>query len=92
MVRLRLTRMGAKKKPFYRVVASDSRSPRDGRCIEQLGYYDPMKEPLLIKLDLDRVDYWLGVGARPSETVERLITRARPVSYTHLTLPTICSV
>jgi len=77
MVRLRLTRMGAKKKPFYRVVASDSRSPRDGRCIEQLGYYDPMKEPLLIKLDLDRVDYWLGVGARPSETVERLITRAR---------------
>lgn len=77
MVRLRLTRMGAKKKPFYRVVAADSRSPRDGRCIEQLGYYDPMKDPLIIKLDLDRVDYWLGVGAQPSETVERLITRAR---------------
>ena len=69
--------MGAKKKPFYRVVAADSRSPRDGRCIEQLGYYDPMKDPLIIKLDLDRVDYWLGVGAQPSETVERLITRAR---------------
>ncbi|MCA9490939.1 MAG: 30S ribosomal protein S16 [Myxococcales bacterium] len=77
MVRIRLTRLGAKKKPFYRVVASDSRSPRDGRCIEQLGWYDPLKDPSQIKLDLGRVDYWISVGARPSETVTRLIAKAR---------------
>jgi small subunit ribosomal protein S16 len=77
MVRIRLTRRGAKKKPFYRVVAADSRSPRDGRFIEQLGYYDPMKEPFILKLDLDRIDHWIGKGAQPSETVARLITRAR---------------
>ncbi len=77
MVRIRLTRMGAKKRPFYRVVAADSRSPRDGRCIEQLGYYDPMKKPFDLKLDLERVDYWLSVGAQPSDTVGHLIKRAR---------------
>ena len=77
MVRLRLTRMGAKKRPFYRVIAADSRAPRDGRFIEQLGYYDPMKDPFDLKLDLERVDYWLGVGAKPSDTVSRLIDRAR---------------
>ncbi|MCB9686781.1 MAG: 30S ribosomal protein S16 [Alphaproteobacteria bacterium] len=77
MVRIRLTRLGAKKKPFYRVVASDSRSPRDGRCIEQLGWYDPLKEPSQVKLDLGRVDYWISVGARPSDTVQRLIAKAR---------------
>ena len=73
MVRIRLTRMGAKKKPFYRVVAADSRFPRDGRYIEQLGYYDPMRDPSVVKLDLDRVNYWLSQGAQPSETVQRLI-------------------
>ncbi len=77
MVRLRLRRMGAKKKPFYRVIASDSRSPRDGRFIEQLGHYDPMRDPFDLKIDLDRVDYWLGVGAQPSDTVAGLIKRAR---------------
>ncbi|MCB9671768.1 MAG: 30S ribosomal protein S16 [Alphaproteobacteria bacterium] len=77
MVRIRLMRRGAKKKPFYRVVAADQRSKRDGRFIEQLGYYDPMKEPMDIKLDLERVDAWLGNGAQPSETVARLIERAR---------------
>ena len=77
MVRLRLTRRGAKKKPFYRIIAADSKSPRDGRFIEQLGYYDPMKEPFDLKLDLERVDYWIGHGAKPSETVARLIERAR---------------
>ena len=77
MVRIRLTRRGAKKKPFYRVVAADSRSPRDGRFIEQLGYYDPMKDPHVVKLDLERVDYWIGQGAQPSETVARLIEKAR---------------
>ena len=77
MVRLRLTRMGAKKRPFYRIVAADARSPRDGRCIEQLGYYDPMKDPIDLKIDLERVDYWLGTGAQPSDTVRNLIGRAR---------------
>lgn len=77
MVRLRLTRMGAKKKPFYRVVAADSRAPRDGRFIEQLGYYDPMKTPKVLNLDLDRVDHWLSVGAQPSDTVNDLIKKAR---------------
>ncbi|MCB9746361.1 MAG: 30S ribosomal protein S16 [Alphaproteobacteria bacterium] len=77
MVRLRLTRMGAKKKPFYRVVAADQRAPRDGRFIEKLGTYDPMATPAEIKLDLDRVDYWLSVGAQPSDTVAKLIQRAR---------------
>ena len=77
MVRIRLTRMGAKKRPFYRVIAADSRSPRDGRFIEQLGYYDPMKTPKVIKLDLDRIDHWIGKGAQPSETVAGLIKKAR---------------
>lgn len=77
MVRIRLTRMGAKKKPFYRVIVADSRSPRDGRFIEQLGYYDPMKDPFDLRLDVERVDYWLGQGAQPSETVNRLIAKAR---------------
>ena len=77
MVRLRLTRMGRKKRPFYRIVAADSRAKRDGRHIEILGYYDPMTEPSTIKLDLDRVDYWMGVGASPSETVTSLIKRVR---------------
>jgi small subunit ribosomal protein S16 len=80
MVRIRLTRMGAKKRPFYRVVIADSRSPRDGRFIEQLGHYDPMKDPFDLKLNIERVDYWLSVGATPSDTVARLITRARATS------------
>lgn len=77
MVRIRLTRLGAKKRPFYRVVVADSRSPRDGRFIEQVGYYDPMKDPFDLKLDLDRIDHWVGQGASPSDTVARLITKAR---------------
>lgn len=74
-VALRLTRMGAKKKPFYRLVAADSRCPRDGRYIEKLGHYDPANKDLIIKLD--RVDYWISVGARPSDTVSQLIKKAR---------------
>jgi small subunit ribosomal protein S16 len=69
--------MGAKKRPFYRVIAADSRSPRDGRFIERLGHYDPMKDPFDLKLDLERIDYWLSQGAQPSDTVARLIERAR---------------
>lgn len=76
-VRLRLTRLGRKKRPYYRIVATDSRSPRDGRSIELLGHYDPMSNPSGLKIDLDRVDYWVGVGAQPSDTVAHLIARAR---------------
>jgi small subunit ribosomal protein S16 len=77
MVRIRLKRMGRKKKPFYRVVAADSRAPRDGRHIEVLGYYDPMTEPMTINLKMERVQYWLSVGASPSDTVASLIKRAQ---------------
>lgn len=80
MVRLRLTRMGRKKRPFYRIVAADSRSPRDGRNLEVLGHYNPLVEEDALTLKLDRVDYWLGVGASPSDTVQGLIDRARASS------------
>lgn len=73
MVRLRLARLGAKKNPFYRVVVSDSRSPRNGRFIEKLGFYDPKSNPIVVTLDLSRVDYWLSVGAQPSDAVARLL-------------------
>ena len=76
-LRLRLARMGRKNNPFYRIVAADQRAPRDGRFIERLGYYDPMKQPKDLKVDLERVDYWLGQGACPSETVASLIKKAR---------------
>jgi small subunit ribosomal protein S16 len=77
MVKLRLTRFGGKKNPFYRIVATDSRSPRDGRNLEQIGYYNPMLNPPAIKVDLARVDYWLSVGAQASDTVQSIVTRAR---------------
>lgn len=80
MVRIRLTRMGAKKRPFYRVVVADARSPRDGRFIEQIGHYNPMTEPHTVQLKMDRIDYWLSVGASPSDTVGRLIETARAAS------------
>jgi small subunit ribosomal protein S16 len=80
MVRIRLTRLGAKKKPFYRVIVTDSRSPRDGRSIEQIGFYNPMEEPPALQIDLARVDHWIGHGAQPSETVASLIKRARAVN------------
>lgn len=76
-VRLRLARMGRKNHPFYRIVAADQRAPRNGRFIERLGFYDPMQEPVDIKVDLERVDYWLGEGAQPSDTVADLIKKAR---------------
>jgi len=72
-VRMRLKRMGAKKAPFYRIVVADSRSPRDGRFIEQVGYYDPTKEPAVIKVDEDIAKKWLGNGAQPSDTVKKLL-------------------
>ena len=82
-VTLRLTRAGGKKAPFYRVVVADSRSPRDGRFIEQIGIYDPLRTPAEIKLNAGRIDHWLKVGATPSQTVGELIKIARkaaPVS------------
>lgn len=77
MVRIRLTRLGAKKKPFYRVIVADSRSPRDGRALEILGHYNPMEEPPVLNLDIARADHWISKGAQPSETVASLIKRAR---------------
>ncbi|MGE0158858.1 MAG: 30S ribosomal protein S16 [Gemmatimonadales bacterium] len=76
-VKIRLRRMGRKKQPHFRVVVSDSRSPRDGRFVETLGYYKPLSDPARLVLDLERVDYWLEEGASPSDTVRSLITKAR---------------
>jgi len=67
--------MGAKKRPSYRIVAADSRSPRDGRIIESLGFYDPLTEPATLKLEVERVQHWLSVGAQPSETVRNLLRK-----------------
>ncbi len=74
-VKIRLTRMGAKKKPFYRLVAADSEAPRDGRFLEILGYYDPMKEPALVKIDQEKVNYWLGKGAMVSDSAKALLKK-----------------
>jgi len=73
-VKLRLSRVGAKKNPFYRVVVTDSRSPRDGRFIEHVGVYNPNREPVEIRFDMDRVKHWLSVGATASDTVSELLT------------------
>lgn len=77
MVVIRLARAGTKKKPFYRVVVTDQRNPRDGRFIEQLGTFDPRKDANGIAIQLPRVDHWVGHGAQPSETVGHLIAKAR---------------
>ena len=76
-VKIRLARAGAKKAPFYRVVAADSRAPRDGRFIEILGRYNPRAEPSVIELNLEKIDVWLSKGAEPSETVAKLIAIAK---------------
>ncbi len=77
MVKIRLARHGAKKRPFYRIVAADSRSPRDGRFLERLGSYDPTQDPALIEIKQDRLAEWLKNGAQPTETVAQLIKKAR---------------
>ncbi|MGZ8592772.1 MAG: 30S ribosomal protein S16 [Actinomycetota bacterium] len=74
-VRIRLRRMGAKKRPFYRVVVADQRSPRDGRFIENIGKYHPLEDPSLIDIDEERALHWLRVGAQPSNTVRVLMTK-----------------
>ncbi len=71
-VRIRLTRKGTKKKPFYRIVAADIEAPRDGKFLEALGTYNPMTEPALVTLKEDRINYWLGEGAQPSTTVQSI--------------------
>ena len=76
MIKLRLRRMGAKKRPSYRIVAADSRSPRDGRFIESFGYYDPITEPATVRVDEERARHWLSVGAQPTETVRDIFRRA----------------
>ncbi len=76
MVKIRLRRMGQKKAPFYRIVVADSRSPRDGRFIEQVGYYDPTKNPTALKVDEELVNKWLANGAQPTDTVARLLKNA----------------
>ena len=76
MVKIRLKRQGAKKAPFYRVVVADSRSPRDGRNIEEIGTYDPMATPAAIDIDLERAKYWIGCGAQPTDTVRGLLKMA----------------
>ena len=76
-VTIRLTRAGSKKVPFYRVVAADSRSPRDGRFIEQLGVYDPLRKPVEFRVDAERLKHWLSVGALPSQTVGELLRGLR---------------
>ncbi len=73
MVKIRLMRMGATKRPFYRVVVADSRSPRDGRFIENIGKYHPLEDPSLIDIDADRALYWLSQGAQPTEQVQNLL-------------------
>ncbi len=76
MVKIRLQRQGKKKAPFYHIVVADSRSPRDGKIIEQLGTYDPMTEPATIRLDKEKVEKWIKNGAKPTETVKALIKNA----------------
>ncbi|HAK89868.1 MAG: 30S ribosomal protein S16 [Nitrospirae bacterium GWC2_46_6] len=76
MVKIRLTRLGAHKKPFYRIIVSDSRTRRDGPFIEIIGTYDPMKEPSEIKVNAERAKYWIGQGAQPTDTVKRLLNKA----------------
>lgn len=74
MVKIRLTRIGAKKRPFYRVIVTDSRNRRDGTFLEVLGTYDPLPNPSEIKIDAERAKYWLGQGAQPTDTAKKLLS------------------
>jgi small subunit ribosomal protein S16 len=75
-VKIRLRRMGAKKAPFYRIVVADSRYPRDGRFIEEIGYYNPMTEPSTVKVDADKAKQWIANGAQPTDTVKALLKKS----------------
>ncbi|TCS79215.1 30S ribosomal protein S16 [Tepidibacillus fermentans] len=82
-VRIRLKRMGAKKAPFYRLVVADSRSPRDGRFIEEIGTYNPLTQPAQIKIDEEKALKWLQTGAKPSDTVRNLLSKAGILAKFH---------
>ena len=73
MIKIRLKRLGSKKNPFYRIVVADSRSPRDGRCREEIGYYNPLCDPAEIKVDNEAAQKWLNNGAQPTDTVKKLL-------------------
>ena len=75
-VKMRLTRLGKKKTPFYRVVIADARAPRDGRFVEEIGYYNPLTEPVEIKIDADKAKQWLKNGAQPTDTVKALLKKS----------------
>ena len=76
MVKIRLRRMGAKKAPYYRIVVADARSPRDGRCIEEIGTYNPLTEPATINVDAEKAQNWIKNGAQPTDTVRGLLKKA----------------
>lgn len=76
LIRIRLTRMGAKKRPFYRIVAASSESPRDGRFIDIIGTYDPLKQPMEVKVSPEKLQHWMSQGAKPSATVQTLLKRS----------------
>ncbi len=75
MLAIRLRRTGSTKRPYYRVVVADSREPRDGRFVEVLGHYDPRRDPAVVKIDAERAQYWIGKGARPSDTVRSMLKK-----------------
>ena len=75
-VKIRLKRLGAKKKPFYRVIVADERSPRDGKFIDELGYYNPLTDPVEIKIDAEKAAKWIANGAQPTETVRSILKKA----------------
>lgn len=79
MVKIRLRRMGAKKAPFYRIVVADSRYPRDGRFIEEIGYYNPIAEPVVLKVDGEKAKKWIDNGAQPTDTVKALLKKANVI-------------
>ena len=76
MVKIRLRRMGAKKNPYYRIVVADSRSPRDGKCIEEIGTYDPLTNPATVTVDAEKAQNWIKNGAQPTDTVKALLKKA----------------
>jgi len=77
MLSIRLRRTGSTKRPYYRVVVADSREPRDGRFVEVLGHYDPRRSPAVVKIDAERAQYWIGKGARPSDTVRSMLKKQK---------------
>ena len=80
MVKIRLRRMGAKKAPYYRIVVADSRFPRDGRCIEEIGTYDPLTEPATITVDAEKAQQWIKNGAQPTDTVRALLKKSGAIA------------